>query len=107
MKASSIRLIAAAGILCGCAATTPKKQTSGQVEVTPSQVSTLFSPSSLTLSLSDPVEITHTVTNSFHWDWTTPLIRKAHAPSPSGASDPFPFQYPQTSYRPEYLIDTR
>lgn len=86
---------------------TPKKQTSAQVEVTPYHEPTLFLPSSLTQSLFDNVEITHTVTNSFHWDWTTPLMIELHAPYPSRASDPFPFQYPQTSYRPEYLIDTR
>src|SRR5882724_11672872 len=102
MKASSVTLIVAAGIFCGCAATTPKNQTRAQAEVTPAQEPTLFLPSSLTLSLFDPVEITHTVTNSLHW-----LIIEVHGPSPSRASDPLPFQYPQTSYRPEYLIDTR
>jgi hypothetical protein len=107
MKASSITLIAAAGILCGCAATTPKKQTNAQAEVTPSQERILFLPSSLTLSLFDPVEITHTVTNSFHWELDHPLIIKVHAPSPSPGSDPFAFGYPRTGYRPEYLIDTR
>jgi hypothetical protein len=107
MKALSISLIATAGILCGCAATTPKNQTRAQAEVTPSQEPTLFLPSSLTLSLFDPVGITPTVTNSFHWTWTTPLMIEVHAPSPSETTDPFPFQYPQTSYRPEYLIDTR
>jgi len=107
MKASTISLIAAAGILCGCAATTPKKQTSAQAEVKPSHEPTLFLPSSLILSLFDPLEVTPVVTNSFHWDWATPLVIVVHAPSPSPASDPFAFRYPQTGYRPEYLIDTR
>ena len=107
MKASSISLIAAAGIFCGCAPTTPKKQTSAQAEVTPSQERTLFLPSSLTVSLFDRLEVTPIVTNSFHWDWTTPLVIEVHTPSPSPAADPFGFRYPQTGYRPEYLIDTR
>src|SRR6266496_383067 len=105
MKASFICLIAASGILCGCTAKTPKSQTGAQAKGTASQEATLLLASSPTLSLFDPVEITHSVTNSFHWD-STPLRIEIHAPSPSPAFDPVSFQYPQTGYRREYLIDT-
>jgi hypothetical protein len=107
MKADSISIMALAGILCGCAATTPKMHKSAQGEVTPYKELTTSLPSWLTLPLSDSLEVTPGVANSINWQQPSAHVIKVHRPSYNPAPNSLRIIGPQTGYRPEYLIETR
>jgi len=107
MKPSTHCLVAIAGVLCGCVATTPQEHSVAKATVEASPEKALLPPPSMPQSIWDTVDAAPATTASFPWERTVIHVIVVPPPPPRIVSELAASPYPKAGFRPEHLIDTR